>query len=92
MALCKQSSDFYDENPAQAHIIAHSFTLLFAPRTFRPAPSGILTTLAALVYCTLSHAQIIHSTYILAVDRCVQEIDAVQGHGLSTNAHRAFPC
>ena len=42
--------------------------------------------------CTLSHAQVIDSTYILAVDRRVQEIDAVQGHGLSTNAHRAFPC
>lgn len=57
MALCKQSSDLYDENPAQAHIIAHSFTLLLAPRTFRPALPVVLNTLAILFCGPLAHVQ-----------------------------------
>ena len=72
-------------------LIVHGSTLSLAPRTFRPALSAVIATLAALVCCTLAHAQIIDSTYILAVDRRVQEIDAAKGQGLSTNAHRAFP-
>ena len=50
-----------------------------------------LISVVAIVGCTFSQAQIIDSTYILAVDRRVQEIGAVQEQGLSTNAHRAFP-
>ncbi|MFZ1693056.1 MAG: hypothetical protein WAT74_07675 [Flavobacteriales bacterium] len=61
-------------------LIVHGFTISFAPRTFRPALPAVLTTLAALVCCTLAHAQIIDSTYILAVDRRVQEIDAAKDH------------
>ena len=62
-----------------------------ASRMVRPALSAVLATLAALVCCTLAHAQVIDSTYILAVDRRVQEMDAVQGQEQSANAHRAFP-
>jgi hypothetical protein len=82
MALCKQSSDLYDENPAQAHIIAHSFTILLAPRTFRPALPVVLTTLAILFCCPLAHAESRPaagaSTQIVAVERLVQAINGVQ--------------
>lgn len=54
--------------------IIHGFTHSLAPLTFRPALPLVLTTLTAPLRCTLSHAQIIDSTYILAVDRRVQEI------------------
>ena len=40
--------------------------------------------------CTLSHAQIIDSTYILAVDRRVQEIDAAKDHGIRTLENEEF--
>lgn len=73
----------------------HGFTISLVPRTFRPALSGVLTTLAALFRCiaeccTWSHAQLIDSTYILAVDRRVQEIDAAKDHGIRTLENEEF--
>ena len=59
-------------------------------RTFRLALSSVLATLAALVCSTLSHAQIIDSTHILAVDRRVQEIDAAKDHGIRTLENKGF--
>ncbi|MFZ1693059.1 MAG: hypothetical protein WAT74_07690 [Flavobacteriales bacterium] len=38
----------------------------------------------------MSHAQIIDSTYILAVDRRVQEIDAAKDHGIRTLENEEF--
>lgn len=49
-----------------------------------------LITLAALVCCTLTHAQIIDSTYILAVDRRVQEIDAAKYYDIRTLENEEF--
>lgn len=72
-------------------LIVHGFTLSLAPRTFRPALSAVLTTLAVLVYSTLAHAQLIDSTYILAVDRRVQEIGAAKDHGIRTLENEEFP-
>lgn len=68
---------------------------MLAPHTFRPALSGVLTTLAALFRCiaeccTLSHAQIIDSTYILAVDRRVQEIGAAKDYEIRTLENEEF--
>ena len=71
--------------------IVHGFTLSLAPRTFRPALPVVLANLAALVCCTLAHAQLIDSTYILAVDRRVQEIDAAKDHGIRTLENEEFP-
>ena len=71
-------------------LIIHGFTLSLSSRTFRPALSAVLITLAALVCCTLSHAQLIDSTYILAVDRRVQEIDAAKDHGIRTLENKEF--
>ena len=61
-----------------------------APRTFRPALPAVLTNLAALVCCTLTHAQIIDSTYILAVDRLVQEIDVAKDDEVRTLENEEF--
>lgn len=71
-------------------LIVHGFTLSLAPHTFRPALPAVLATLAALFLCTLSHAQIIVSTDILAVDRRVQEIDAAKDHEIRTLENEAF--
>ncbi|HRD54555.1 MAG TPA: hypothetical protein PKY96_18090 [Flavobacteriales bacterium] len=49
-----------------------------------------LITMAALACCTLSHAQIIDSTYILAVDRRVQEIDAAKDYEIRTLENEEF--
>lgn len=49
-----------------------------------------LITMAALVCCTLSHAQIIDSTYILAVDRLVQEIDGAKDYEIRTLENEEF--
>ena len=49
-----------------------------------------LITMAALVCCTLTHAQIIDSTYILAVDRRVQEIDAAKDYEIRTLENEEF--
>lgn len=68
-------------------LIVLGYTLSLAPCVFR----WLLASLAVMVCNLLAHAQLIDSTYILAVDRRVQEIGAVQEQGLSTNAHRAFP-
>ncbi|MBK6626437.1 MAG: hypothetical protein IPJ87_16615 [Flavobacteriales bacterium] len=46
--------------------------------------------MAALVCCTLTQAQIIDSTYILAVDRRVQEIDAAKDYGIRTLENEEF--
>lgn len=50
-----------------------------------------LISVAALVCCTLTHAQLIDSTYILAVDRRVQEIGAAKDHGIRTLENEEFP-
>lgn len=71
-------------------LIIHGFTISLAPRTFRPALPVVLATLAALVCCTLVYAQIIDCTYILAVDRRVQEIDAAKDYGIRTQENEAF--
>lgn len=51
---------------------------------------AVLATMAALVCCTLTQAQIIDSTYILAVDRRVQEIDAAKDYGIRTLENEEF--
>ncbi|MBK7946778.1 MAG: hypothetical protein IPJ85_16390 [Flavobacteriales bacterium] len=71
-------------------LIIHGFTLSLAPRTFRPALPAVLATLAALFRCTLSHAQIIDLTYILAVDRRVQEIAAAKDHEIRALENEEF--
>lgn len=71
-------------------LIVHGFTISLAPRTFRPALPAVLATLAALVCCIWSHAQIIESTYILAVDRRVQEIDAGKDYEVRTLENEEF--
>lgn len=71
-------------------LIIHGFTLSLAPRTFRPALPAVFTTLAALMCCTLAHAQLIDSTYILAVDRRVQEIDAATDYEIRTLENEEF--
>jgi hypothetical protein len=73
-----------------SRLIVHGFTLSLAPRTFRPDLAAVLTTLAVLVYSTLAHAQIIDSTYILVVDRRVQEIDAGKDYEVRTLENEAF--
>jgi len=70
-------------------LIVHGFTLSLAPRTFRPVLSAVLTTLAMLVCCTLAHAQI-DSTYIVGVDRRVQEIDAAKDYEIKTLENEEF--
>lgn len=65
--------------------------MVAAPRTFRPALPAVLATLAALVSCTLAHAQIIDSTSILAVERRVQEIDAAKDYGIRILKNAEFP-
>jgi hypothetical protein len=42
------------------------------------------------VRCTLTHAQIIDSTYILAVGRRVQDIDAPKDHEIRTLENEDF--
>jgi len=79
-----------DEQHPHAHPHRPRFHLSLALRTFRPALPAALTTLALLVSCTLSHAQLIDSTYILAVDRRVQEIDAAKDYGIRTQENEAF--
>lgn len=46
--------------------------------------------MAAMVCCTLAHAQIIDSTYILAVDRRVQAIDAAKDYETRTLVNEEF--
>ncbi len=49
-----------------------------------------LITMAALACFTLSHAQSIDSTYILAVDRRVQEIDVAKDYEIRTLENEEF--
>jgi hypothetical protein len=49
-----------------------------------------LISVVAIVGCTFSQAQIIDSTYILAVDRRVQQIDAAKDYEIRTLENEEF--
>ena len=66
-------------------LIAHGFTISLAPCMFRL----LLASVAVMVCSLLAHAQI-DSTYIVAVDRLVHEIDDGKDYELRTLENEEF--
>jgi hypothetical protein len=67
-------------------LIVHGFTISLGPCVFRL----LLFSVAVMVCSLLAHAQIIDSTYILVVDRRVQEIDAGKDYEVRTLENEEF--
>lgn len=66
-------------------LIVHGFTISLGPCVFRL----LLFSVAVMVCSLLAHAQI-DSTYIVAVDRLVQEIDAGKDYEMRTLENEEF--